>query len=357
MNSKERTLSAINHETSDRIPLSLGTNGWVRSQLNKYLGTKNHIELLKYLHSDIVDLRDCIAPEYIGPGDYVKFLADGVRENHWGWRTKVMETPRGDEEQFCEFVLKNATYEELEKYNWPSPDWFDFSTFNHKLRPYNEFCVMASGGSVFQHATYLRGMDTFLMDMALQPEIAEYIMDKYTYFYLEFFDKMFSVAKEKIDIFRVADDVAMQTGLLISPEMFDQFVAPRLKKLIDLAHSHNIKFMLHTCGDVTTLIDRFVELGVDILDPIQVAASNMELGPLLRKYKGRLCLHGGVDTQQFLPNATPDQVKEKVKNIIDTTGKSGGYILSTSHVLEGDVPIENILALYDTGYKYKSNIK
>lgn len=346
MKSKERVRCTINHEVPDRIPLSLGTNSWIRNQLHQHLGTRDHIELLNYLHSDIVDLRDCVAPAFIGPGKYLKVLSDGTRENLWGWRTKIMKTPRGDEEQFCEYKLQNASFEELKKYRWPNPDWFDFSEFNQMLRPYNRFSVMASGASVFQHATYLRGMDTFLMDLALHPEIASYMMDKYTSFYLAYFDRMFSAAKGQIDIFRVADDVAMQTGLIISPGMFDQFVAPGLDKLIDLAHSHNIKFMLHSCGDVTPLIDQFVELGVDILDPIQVTASNMDLESLLKKYRGRLCLHGGIDTQQFLPNATPKQVKEKVEYIRNLVGSSGGYILSTSHVLEGDVPLENILTLY-----------
>jgi len=357
MNSKERVLSAISHSKPDRVPLSLGTNGWVRKQLRKHLGVKDHPELLNYLHSDIVDLRDCVTPDYIGPGKGKKTFVNGINENFWGWRTRVMQTPRGEEEQFCDFVLQNASYEELENYNWPNPDWFDFSGFEKRLLPYKEFCIMASGASIFQHPTFLRGMDTFLMDLAIQPECAEYIMDKYTTFYLAFFDRMFAAAKGRIDIFRIADDFAMQSGLLISPEMFDEYFAPRLKKLYDLASGYNIKVMQHSCGDVSTLIDRFIELGIDILDPIQVAAENMSLDDLLKKYRGHLCLHGGMDTQKFLPGATPLQVKEKVENILDMAGTRGGYILSTSHVLEGDVPVENILTMFDTGYNYKPNNK
>ncbi len=128
---------------------------------------------------------------------------------------------------------------------------------------------------------------------------------------------MFESAKGKIDIFRVADDVAIQTGLLVSHEMFDQFIAPRLKKLIDLAHRFGIKFMLHSCGDVTPCIPRFIELGVDILDPIQVSAVNMDLFEIHKKYGGKICLHGGMDTQQFLPKASPEQVREKIRETID----------------------------------------
>lgn len=356
MNSKDRVLSAVNFIKPDYIPLTLGTNHWVRNELYKSFAIKSHNDLLKYFHSDIVDLRDCCFPEYVGPGQSVKILENGVRQNYWGWRTKIMETPRGTEEQFCEFILKDAdSIKDLENHHWPSPDWFDFSNFKKQIEPYSELCVMASGGSVFQHPQYLRGMDTFLTDIMLYPDFTEFLMDKYTDFYLAYFDKMFSSAKGSIDIFRVADDLAMQTALLISPETFNQFIAPRLKKLIDLAHSHGLKFMLHSCGDVTKLIPRFIELGVDILDPIQVSASNMNLKAIYEEYGNRICLHGGIDTQQFLPNASPDEVRAEIRSTIDYFKNRSGYILSSSHILEGDVPTENIFAMFDEGYQYQVN--
>ena len=145
---------------------------------------------------------------------------------------------------------------------------------------------------------------------------------------------------------RVADDVAMQTGLLIGTDMFDYYVAPRLKKLIDLAHHYDIQFMLHSCGDVSSLIPSFIELGIDILDPIQVSASNMDLFDLHKQYGGQICLHGGIDTQQFLPNASPREVSEEAGRIDRYFSNKSGYIFSTSHVIEGDVPLENIEALY-----------
>ncbi len=356
MNSKQRILSTVNFEIPDRVPLSFSANRFVREKLRVQLNIKSHLDLLSYLNSDIVDLRDCVSPEYKGPGKQYNELANGVTENYWGWRTKLMETPRGTEEQFCEFVLQNAnSVEELEKYTWPDPDWFDFSDFKLQIKPYDNLCVMASGGSVFQHPTYLRGMDTFLMDLFLNTDMAEFVMDKYTDFYLTYFDKMFMSAKGCIDIFRVADDVAMQKGLLVGPDTFDQFVAPRLKKLIDLTHSHGLKFMLHSCGDVTSLIPRFIELGVDILDPIQVSASNMNLINIYEEYSNQICLHGGIDTQQFLPNASPEQVREKIHETIDYFKNKPGYILSSSHVLEGDVSNENIIALFSEGYNYQLN--
>ena len=356
MNSKQSVLSTVNFEPIERVPLSFSANSFVREKLKTELNLKAHLDLLNHMNSDIVDLRDCVSPQYTGPGQFIKKLPNGVLENYWGWRTKQMETPRGTEEQFCEFILQNAnSTEDLERHQWPNPDWFDFSDFKAQIEPYQDLCVMASGGSVFQHPTYLRGMDTFIMDLFLNPEMAEFMMDKYTNFYLAYFDKMFSSAKGCIDIFRVADDVAMQSSLLIGPETFDRFVAPRLKKLIELAHSYDIKFMLHSCGDVTPLIPRFIELGIDILDPIQVSATNMDLFKIHQKYGHKICFHGGIDTQQFLPNASPDMVRGKIRETIDYFKNKSGYLLSTSHILEGDVTTENILALFDEGMKYQQN--
>ena len=354
MTSKERVLAAMNHQETDRIPVSFAANKFVRREVMESFNAGTHRELLDQLHSDIVDLRDCVAPEYVGPGDLVKELEGNVHENYWGWRTRVVETPRGPEEQYAEFQLQQAeTLESLEKHPWPDPDWFDFSGFAEKLAPYSDLCVMASGGSVFQHPTFLRGMDNFLMDLILNPEMAEFLMDKFTGFYLAYFQKMFECAPGQIDVFRVADDVAMQTGLLISEEMFDQYVAPRLKKLIDLAHNHGIKFMFHSCGDVSLLIPRFIDLGIDILDPVQVAASNMDLFEIHQKYGDKICLHGGIDTQKFLPNATPARVRQKIREVTGYFRDKTGYILSTSHVIEGDISTDKIRAFFDECYQFQ----
>ncbi len=347
MNSKQRVLNAIGHREVDRLPRSFAANRFVREKLMKKTGCRQYKDLLHFYRVDVVDLRDCIAPGYCGPVPYTSVLDGHISENFWGWQTKVVQTRRGPEEQFCNFKLKKVScIEELEHYNWPSPDWFDFSDFKEKLEPYSQWCLMASGASVFQHPTFLRGMDTFLMDLIVNPEIAEFIMDKFTGFYLSYFERMFESARGLIDVFRVADDVAMQTGLLIGTDMFDYYVAPRLKKLIDLAHHYDIQFMLHSCGDVSSLIPSFIELGIDILDPIQVSASNMDLFDLHKQYGGQICLHGGIDTQQFLPNASPREVSEEAGRIDRYFSNKSGYIFSTSHVIEGDVPLENIEALY-----------
>jgi uroporphyrinogen decarboxylase len=188
--------------------------------------------------------------------------------------------------------------------------------------------------------------------MALNPQLACCVFDKFTDFYLAYYDKMLTEAKGRIDLFRIGDDIGTQRGLLISPAMFRQFIAPRLKFLVDLAHSHNTKVMFHSCGSITEFIDDLIEIGIDILDPIQVRAANMNPTQIKKQYGSRICLHGSIDTQYVLPQGSPHEVAKNVTKMIDTLGTDGGFILAPCHVLQTDVPTENVRAMYETGHQY-----
>jgi uroporphyrinogen decarboxylase len=211
---------------------------------------------------------------------------------------------------------------------------------------------MASGASVLQHPMILCGMDKILTDMALHPELACAVFDRFTDFYVAYYDKMLSAARGRIDLFRIGDDIGTQRGALISPAMFRQFVAPRLQRLVDLAHSHDTKVMFHSCGSVTAFIEALIEIGVDILDPIQVRAAGMDPARIKSAYGSRVCLHGAVDTQYILPQGSPGEVAENVRQMIDILGAGGGFVLAPCHVLQTDVPTENVRAMYDTGHRY-----
>jgi uroporphyrinogen decarboxylase len=211
---------------------------------------------------------------------------------------------------------------------------------------------MASGASVLQHPMLLCGMDKILTDMALNPELSCSVFDKFTNFYVDYYDRMLTKANGHIDLFRIGDDIGTQRGLLISPTMFRQFIAPRLKLLVDLAHSHDTKVMFHSCGSITEFIDDLIEIGVDILDPIQVSAANMDPAQIKEQYGSRICLHGSIDTQYVLPQGSPEEVAHNVVKMIDALGPGGGFILAPCHVLQTDVPTENVRAMYETGHKY-----
>ncbi len=350
--SKQRVLTAIHLAQPDRVPMDFQANPWVLERLHRDLKTSTHQELLRQLGSDIVDLRGVVDPRYVGPVPMSRELDNGIRENYWGWRQKIMQTATGPEDCFVEFVLADAkSIDDFEQHCWPNPDWFDFSEFAAGLSSWQDFAVMASGASVFQHATFLRGIDNLLIDMATRPELAHWLMDCFTDFYLGYFDRMFTAARGQIDILRAADDLGTQRGLFFSAGMFRTFVKPRLKKLVEMAHSHGVKFMFHSCGAIRPLIEDLIEIGVDILDPLQAAAEGMDPIVLKPMYGDRICLHGGICTQFLLPEGTPQEVQSEVCRRIEIFGRGGGYILAPCHVLQTDVPTENILAMSAAGYQ------
>ena len=353
MTSKERVMTAVALSRPDRVPMDFNANPATMKRLMEDLGASSLAELLLQLHVDIVDIRGVVDPVYCGPVPKDRDLGGGVREDYWGIRRKLMQTATGPEDCYVDFPLAHAdSLEKIQAHLWPNVDWFDFKGFADALEPWKDFAIMASGASVLQHPMLLCGMDKVLTDMALETELACSVFDKFTDFYVAYYDKMLIAAQGRIDLFRIGDDIGTQRGPLISPAMFRQFIAPRLKLLVDLAHSHNTKVMFHSCGSIPAFIDALIEIGVDILDPIQVSAANMDPAKIKEKYGPRICLHGSIDTQYVLPQGSPRQVAENVRRMIDVLGSGGGFILAPCHVLQTDVTSENVCAMYETGHEY-----
>ena len=353
MNSKERVLAAAALELPDRLPMDFHGNPGVLERLAGDLGAHTHRELLERLHSDIVDLRGTVDPVYRGPVPFSRQLSPAVRESFWGWRQETSQTDWGTEETYVDFPLASATtVEDLERHRWPDPDWFDFEGFGERLDPWKDFAVMATGVSVWQHPSFLRGMENLLVDFVAEPEMADFILDRFTDFYIGFFDRMLTAAGGRIDILRQADDLGTQRALLFSPGMFRRYIKPRIARFADLAHSHGARFMFHSCGAILPLIEDLIEVGVDILDPLQALAEGMDPAVLKQSFGSRICLHGGIDTQYLLPKGNPDEVRNEVRRRADILGEGGGYIMAPCHVLQPDVPTANILAAGEAGMEF-----
>ena len=360
MNSKERVNSVLSYSEPDRVPMHLNATKWVVSKLKNALRVSSDSALLKALNIDFYDMRGIdlhsgVAPQYIGPPN-VFFSSEwkGAINSFWGIEEFENMTISGWTMEMGPSPLASATnLKDLQNYNWPENDWFDYTGMRRKLEDWQDFSIIATGASVFQHVTFLRGTDILMMDMMMYPEIANYLFDKFFNFYHEYYRRMFEEAGDLIDIFALADDLGMQNTLLISPELFDEYVAPRLKKMTDLAHLYNIKLLLHTCGNVETIIQRFIDLGVDILDPLQ--PESMDPVEIKNKYGRDICLRGGISVQNIVSKGTAKEVKAESKRIMKALMKGGGYIFAPGHpVLQDDVPVENILAMYKAGIQFGS---
>ena len=340
--------------------MMMSASQFVVERLKAHLGVASDRALLEALHIDVYDLRGIdyksgIGARYIGPdnlgipadwqGDFFRLFHyhEEVIENSFGL-SHAMGAP-------C--LAPYETIADLERFPWPDPDWFDYTTLRPQLEPWSDFAIAATGCSVFQHPTLFRGIERLLLEMATEPDVAETIMDRVTDFYYGYFERAFAEVGDLIDIFRFADDIGAQNNLFISPKMLDRFLAPRVRKCADLAHRHDIKVLFHTDGNIKPAIPRLIDWGVDVLDPVQPEVPNMDAIELKREYGDRLAFSGGVSAQEVLPFGTVAEVETEVKRVIDALGPGGGYILSPGHpCFQVDVPVENIVAMYETGYAY-----
>lgn len=362
LTSKERVRKTINRIEPDRVPTHINATQWVVEGLKNALNVTTTRNLMQTLHIDIFDMRgidirgdSSVMPQYTGPDDTgIPGDWSGNITQLWGIKETVMDTAGGKAiAQIGEPLAEAITIEELETYCWPDPAWFDYSDIHRRLEEWSDFAILCSGCSVFQHPTYVRGMDKLMLDMASNPEIADFIFDKFTDFYYEFFRRIFEQAGDLIDIFALADDLGMQNTLLISPRMFDRFVASRLKRMIDLAHEYDIKLLLHSDGNIQKIIPRLIDLGLDVLDPIQPEA--MDPVTIKQEFGEQLCLRGGISAQQVLARGTVEDVIAETQRIIKHLAPGGGYILAPGHpVLTDDMPTENIIAMYETAFQYGS---
>lgn len=254
----------------------------------------------------------------------------------------------------------------LDNYPYPKLEWFDFTCYRNnteqisfkshkdqqeiKLSDFKKsethFLNASCQNSIFMVSTYLRGMEKLFMDFLLNPMYAETLIAKIGGFMIEFNKINLANIGEFIDLYGIWDDFADQEGLMISPAVWRKFYKPWYIKLINEAKKYNLLVCFHVCGNCTEIIGDLIEIGVDILDPVQVSAKNMSLENLKTKFGKNICFHGGLDTQKFLPFVTPKEVRKEVRRINTLFGDGGGLILGPSHYLTSDIPVDNILAIY-----------
>lgn len=202
----------------------------------------------------------------------------------------------------------------------------------------------------FQDACAAFGMQNCLMNMITEPEMVHYVDEKIVDFYLKTLRIFLEATKGKLHAILIGNDLGSQRGLMISPALVSEFVIPGARKLVELAHSYGVKVIYHSCGAIAEIIPMLIEAGVDVIHPIQALAADMDPENLKNKFEGKISFCGGVDTQELLPNGTPEQVAAKVKQLREYFPT--GLIISPSHeALQADVPPRNIKALFDEATK------
>lgn len=344
MTSKERVRAVMAHQKPDRIPAAFEAVGSVQERLMKYYGFTGLDQLMEKFDIDIIPA----APKYIGPElkSYVNDRGQRVQQTYWGYEQTEQKTDIDTYWTTTYFPLNEVeTVEDVEQATFPDPDWFDYTPIAEACEKYADKAIIIGHPGPFQMVTFLIEMDRFFMLMIDEPEAAQRILDRMVEFELEYYRRCFEAGKGKVDILRPHDDYGTQISMLFSVDMWKEFFKENTKKLVDLAHNYGAFYQQHSCGAVGPIIPELIECGVDALEPLQKVVT-LEPEMLAEKYEGKITFHGGIDTQGILPYGTVEDVQREVRKYMDILGKNGGYILMASQAFEGDVPIENIEAVY-----------
>jgi uroporphyrinogen decarboxylase len=374
MTARERVLCALNHEEPDRVPIVIGVSNATGIKMKTYQGIKeicgidapdNYIyewpELgtaeidevtMRRLHSDVRGVRD------VHPLETLK--RNREREPHSpfidSWGTGQKEIEPGVWYPGIHPLAKATTIEEIEAYpGWP--DMSDPTRIAHvkekarHLAEQNEYAIMATPWLLFpfERAHAMQGLDAFLLNMAMYPEFAKALLVKITELCKALMGPFLEEIGDNVDIIKIGDDLGTQESLLISPQMYREVLKPLHAEYIQFIKERTkAKVFFHTDGDVYPLIDDFIEIGVDILNPIQTSAGKMSDLEGLKKHFGKnIVLCGAIDTHQILPHGTPDEVRQEVRRVMQILGPGGGYMVASVHTIMNDVPSENVLAMVD----------
>jgi uroporphyrinogen decarboxylase len=347
MNSRERVLTAVAHRSPDRVPITFDAEKEVIAALMKHFKVGSRDEVWDALH---VDTR-LIGADHHDPR--IRQVGE-ISYDFWGIGSKLQAYPGGTYSEYCEFPLAGMqTVEEIEAYHWPTIDELSFETLRAQRAAHPDKAIIAHiTHAPYFKATHMRGMEAFMEDLALNPELAEAIIRKITDYLFPALEKLCVEARDDFDIFYIADDFCTALGPLISPDMFRQYIKPYLTHMTGVVHRHGKKFLLHTCGSVRPLMADVIEAGVDILEPIQTSAAGMEVEALKRDFGKELTFYGSIDLITVLSRGTAEDVRQEVLKNFRALGENGGFIVGPGHTyIQPDVPLENILAMYETAHR------
>jgi uroporphyrinogen decarboxylase len=373
MTPRERVLATLAHDVPDRVPIVLGPSNATGIKMGTYrrikalagidapdeylydwpeLGTARLDDAtLRRLHGDVVPILDRF-PAHIRernanrePGS--PYIGD--------WGSGHLAAGPDDWFPGINPLVDATTAEEVEAYAWP--DMTDPTRFEgiraeaQRLRDEGVYATMGTPWLAFplERAFAMQGTETFLANLAGEPELAEALLHRTGELCKALMDGFLRECGDLVDMVKIGDDLGSQVGLLMSPAMYRRMLKPIHADLIASIRSRTAApIVFHTDGDVFGLLDDFIEIGVDVLNPVQASTGGMsDFAGLKRRFGDRLVFCGGMDTHRILPLGTPDEVRAEVRRVIGTLGAGGGYMLGAVHTVMSDVPAENVLAMVD----------
>ena len=354
MTSRQRFLTTINRREPDRPPLFANFTPQVAKKMSDYLGLPyeepldsllstriSHTNLLLHLGNDLVgtaSIAPLSAPSVTSP--------DGIITNEWGMTFR----PMGIYNEFYRYPLSRAeTGSDIDNYKFPDPDAEGrYDDVDWKIEKYkSDYGVIGDlETSIFETSWYLTGLEKFFVDMMYEPPYFNKLLDKVMSINLETGKEMI---RRGVDMIWAGDDFGGQEGMLMDPARWREVFKPRIKYMFEEMRRirPDIKIAWHSCGSLVPVIPDLIEIGLDILNPLQPLARDMEPEFLKNEFGKDLMFFGGICIQELMPYATPKQIKDEVKRRVEILGKGGGYIIAPAHNIQDDTPVENILAFFE----------
>jgi uroporphyrinogen decarboxylase len=373
MTSRERVLAVLNGETPDRVPIVIGASNATGIKMKAYRRLKAYLEIqaedhylydwpelgtadpdeatLERLHSDVRGVHDRSPSETCRRNrerpEHSPYIDD------WGSGSKEIEP--GVWFPGIHPLSEAQAVDELERYPWPDMDdpsrLIGVRKRARQLRQEGQYAILACPWLLFplERAFAMQGMDRTLLNLALYPQFAEALLLKIASLCKRLMGHFLAALGENVDLVKIGDDLGTQESLLISPAMYRRILKPIHADYIDFIKKRTkAKVFFHTDGDVFDLIDDFIEIGVDVLNPVQTSAGKMaDLAGLKKRFGKRIVFCGAIDTRQVLPHGSPDEVRREVRRVIEILGAGGDYMLGAVHTIMDEVPPENVLAMVD----------
>jgi uroporphyrinogen decarboxylase len=374
MNRREAFATTMNHEQPERILVDYGKHIGsfhvsAYEPLKAALGIQSETRILDRMAQNVkLDEEVCqrlgidfrwVVPNWVGVRDVE---IDGERGYIDMWQTPHKWTDVGEYYAIHESPLnkETLTIEDVEQFEWPDPDnaaMFDGLAEQARNWYENSDVVVGADGikvGILQTASQIRGYDKLFLDFATNPEATHALLDKLSATINQMYRRYMQAVGNYVQVVTISDDQGTQNSLMVSPKMFREFIKPRLKSLIETIKSTaDVKVLMHCDGAIIKIIPDLIEIGVDLLNPIQTVVNGMEdTRALKEQFGGQVCFHGGIDIQQVMRNATPEQLYTEVEQRMRDLGENGGYILAPCHNINTDIPIENVFSVFDAARKF-----
>ena len=370
MTHRERVTAALSHEEPDCVPIDLGATRDSSMVLEGYERLKEHMGISgstvltsRMMQAVAVDERILETLDIDVRGVYPNASPDEILDesryrDEWG--VERVQPAGGLYYDQVEFPLAGSiTTADVARYPWPDPDdpirTRGLKERVRQLREGTDCALVLNLPSAFVHTSqYLRGFEDWFMDFATDRTLLACLFDAVLEVSLAICRNLLREVGDEVDVLMASDDLGLQDGLMVPPTTYRELIKPRHEQYFRLMHEMSpAKVLFHTCGSVIDIMDDLVEIGVDILNPVQVSAGGMDPSVLKKKWGDRLSFWGAIDTQHVLPYGGIADVQAEVERRIEQFGRGGGFVLGAVHNIQPDVPVENVLTMFRHARAYR----